>query len=34
MANYWRSGEGLKVIDTTARWLVEQTAFRELTVHD
>ena len=34
MVNYWRSGEGRTVIETTARWLVEQAAFRGLTVHD
>lgn len=34
MANYWRSGEGRRVIEITARWLVEQAAFRGLTVHD
>lgn len=34
MANYWRSGEGRKVIEQVARWVVEQAAFRGLTVHD
>ena len=34
MANYWRSGEGREVIEITARWVVEQAAFRGLTVHD
>ena len=34
MANYWRSGEGRKVIEITARWVVQEAAFRGLTVHD
>lgn len=34
MGNYWRSGEGREVIETAARWVVEQAAFRGLTVHD
>ena len=34
MANYWRSGVGREVIEITARWLVEQAAFRGVTVHD
>ena len=34
MANYWRSGEGREVFEKAARWVVEQAAFRGLTVHD
>lgn len=34
MANYWRNGEGRKVIEITARWVVQEAAFRGLTVHD
>lgn len=34
MGNYWRSGVGRDVIETAARWVVEQAAFRGLTVHD
>lgn len=34
MGNYWRSGEGRVVIEISARWVVEQAAFRGLTIHD
>lgn len=37
MTSYWRGGEGgegREVIETAARWLLEQAAFRGLTVYD
>ncbi|MEM0991110.1 MAG: hypothetical protein AAGK00_19760 [Pseudomonadota bacterium] len=34
MANYWRSGDGRKYLETAARWVVEQAAMRGLSVHD
>jgi hypothetical protein len=32
--SYWRKGEGLEVIEIVARWLIEQSALRGLTLHD
>jgi len=34
MATYWRSGEGRKIIDTTAHWVLAVAALRGLTVWD
>jgi len=34
MANYWRSGDGRIVIETTARWILAEAALRGLTVWD
>ena len=34
MAIYWRSGEGCKIIDTTARWVLAEAALRGLNVWD
>jgi hypothetical protein len=34
MANYWRSGDGRIVIETTARWILAEAALRGLTMWD
>ena len=34
MATYWRGGEGRKIIDTTAHWVLAVAALRGLTVWD
>lgn len=34
MATYWRSGEGRKTINTSAHWVVDQSAERGLVIPD
>lgn len=34
MPNYFRTGDGKEVIQTVARWLVEQAAFRGWSLHN
>lgn len=34
MLSYWRSGEGRVILETAARWVVDQAAKRGRTIHD
>ena len=34
MPSYWRSGEGRVILETAARWVVDQAAKRGRTIHD